>query len=230
MRHWADAARRAGLPALALIVAAVSIGGLFLAARASGTLGYDYATSYDPAARRFLAGQAIYDLHFSVAGPAGLFAYPAIFLIPLVPFAALLPHDAATITWTLAMVAAFLGGIALLPVRPTVRWATLLLGSLAWPVVYSLKLGQVGALLFLLFVAGWRLLRDDQAVGVVATLGTAIKFQPALLFGWAIVLLLPNVHAMSERMRGWTLTAGFALSVQALFFAPQVAPFLYFQF
>ncbi|MBN8872650.1 MAG: MBOAT family protein [Rhodospirillales bacterium] len=51
-----------------------------------------------------------------------------------------------------------------------------------------------------------------------------------LLLGWAIVLLLPNVHAMSERMHGWTLTAGFALSVQALFFAPQVAPFLYFQF
>ncbi|MBN8899650.1 MAG: hypothetical protein J0H57_01335 [Rhodospirillales bacterium] len=51
-----------------------------------------------------------------------------------------------------------------------------------------------------------------------------------LLVGWTIVLALPNVHAMSERMRGWSLTAGFALSVQALFFAPHVAPFLYFQF
>jgi alginate O-acetyltransferase complex protein AlgI len=51
-----------------------------------------------------------------------------------------------------------------------------------------------------------------------------------LLLGWAIVLLLPNVHRMTERGRHWALTTSFALSVQALFFAPQVAPFLYFQF
>jgi alginate O-acetyltransferase complex protein AlgI len=38
------------------------------------------------------------------------------------------------------------------------------------------------------------------------------------------------VHRMTEGARYWTLTASFALSVQALFFAPQVAPFLYFRF
>jgi alginate O-acetyltransferase complex protein AlgI len=51
-----------------------------------------------------------------------------------------------------------------------------------------------------------------------------------LLLGWLIVLILPNVHRMTERSRHWSLTASFALSVQALFFAPHVAPFLYFQF
>jgi alginate O-acetyltransferase complex protein AlgI len=51
-----------------------------------------------------------------------------------------------------------------------------------------------------------------------------------LLLGWFIVLALPNIHAMSERSREWALTAGFAFTVQALFFAPRVAPFLYFQF
>jgi alginate O-acetyltransferase complex protein AlgI len=51
-----------------------------------------------------------------------------------------------------------------------------------------------------------------------------------LLLGWLIVLTLPNVHRMTSRTRHWTLTASFALSVQALFFAPHVAPFLYFQF
>ena len=51
-----------------------------------------------------------------------------------------------------------------------------------------------------------------------------------LALGWGIVLLLPSVHALSERARGWALTAGFALTVQALFFAPHVAPFLYFRF
>jgi alginate O-acetyltransferase complex protein AlgI len=51
-----------------------------------------------------------------------------------------------------------------------------------------------------------------------------------LLLGWTIVLASPTVHELSERARGWTLTAGFAFTVQALFFAPHVTPFLYFQF
>jgi alginate O-acetyltransferase complex protein AlgI len=51
-----------------------------------------------------------------------------------------------------------------------------------------------------------------------------------LLLGWVVVLALPNVQAMTERARGWALTAGLAFSLQALFFAPHVAPFLYFRF
>jgi alginate O-acetyltransferase complex protein AlgI len=51
-----------------------------------------------------------------------------------------------------------------------------------------------------------------------------------LLLGWLIVLTLPNVQRMTDRARHWTLTGSFALSVQALFFAPHIAPFLYFQF
>ncbi|HBK07365.1 MAG TPA: MBOAT family protein [Acetobacteraceae bacterium] len=51
-----------------------------------------------------------------------------------------------------------------------------------------------------------------------------------LLLGWLIVLALPNIHRMTRQTRHWALTAGFALSIQALFFAPHVAPFLYFQF
>jgi alginate O-acetyltransferase complex protein AlgI len=51
-----------------------------------------------------------------------------------------------------------------------------------------------------------------------------------LVLGWAIVLALPTVHELSERARGWALTGGFAFTVQALFFAPHVTPFLYFQF
>ncbi len=51
-----------------------------------------------------------------------------------------------------------------------------------------------------------------------------------LALGWTIVLALPSVHELSERARGWALTGGFAFTVQALFFAPHVTPFLYFQF
>jgi alginate O-acetyltransferase complex protein AlgI len=51
-----------------------------------------------------------------------------------------------------------------------------------------------------------------------------------LLVGWTIVLALPSVHELSDSVRGWTLAAGFAFTVQALFFAPHVTPFVYFQF
>jgi alginate O-acetyltransferase complex protein AlgI len=51
-----------------------------------------------------------------------------------------------------------------------------------------------------------------------------------LVLGWAIVLCAPQVHALSQRARSMALTAGFALSVQAVFFAPSVTPFLYFRF
>jgi alginate O-acetyltransferase complex protein AlgI len=51
-----------------------------------------------------------------------------------------------------------------------------------------------------------------------------------LLLGWFIVLALPNIHAMSSRGRSWALTTGFAFTAQALFFAPRVAPFLYYRF
>jgi alginate O-acetyltransferase complex protein AlgI len=56
------------------------------------------------------------------------------------------------------------------------------------------------------------------------------EISACLLLGWLIVLTLPNVHRMTQRVRNWSLTASFALAMQALFFAPHVAPFLYFQF
>jgi len=51
-----------------------------------------------------------------------------------------------------------------------------------------------------------------------------------LIVGWVIVLALPSVHELSQRARGIALTTGFAFTVQALFFAPNATPFLYFQF
>jgi D-alanyl-lipoteichoic acid acyltransferase DltB (MBOAT superfamily) len=74
-----------------------------------------------------------------------------------------------------------------------------------------------------------------QPVAVMPSLGDARtlsfpEISACLLIGWVIVLALPNVQTMTDRARSWSLTAGFALTMQALFFAPHVAPFLYFQF
>ncbi|HET7881303.1 MAG TPA: MBOAT family O-acyltransferase [Acetobacteraceae bacterium] len=51
-----------------------------------------------------------------------------------------------------------------------------------------------------------------------------------LLLGWTIVLALPSVQELSQRARDWALVGGFAFTVQALFFAPHITPFLYFRF
>ncbi len=74
-----------------------------------------------------------------------------------------------------------------------------------------------------------------EPVAVMPSLGDARtlsfpELSACLLLGWFIVLALPNIHRMTERSRHWALTASFALSAQAVFFAPHVAPFLYFRF
>ncbi|MBV8459233.1 MAG: MBOAT family protein [Acetobacteraceae bacterium] len=48
--------------------------------------------------------------------------------------------------------------------------------------------------------------------------------------GWFIVLALPNLHQWNETWRTRGVAVSFAFAVQAMFFAPSVTPFLYFQF
>lgn len=72
-------------------------------------------------------------------------------------------------------------------------------------------------------------------VAVMPSLGDARtlsfpEISACLMIGWIIVLVLPNVQRMTQRSRPWALTTSFALTLQALFFAPHVEPFLYFQF
>jgi D-alanyl-lipoteichoic acid acyltransferase DltB (MBOAT superfamily) len=74
-----------------------------------------------------------------------------------------------------------------------------------------------------------------QAVPVLPYLGDArtLSLPQALLFlclGWFIALGLPSLQTMSEKPRRFALISSFALTVQALFFAPYTVPFLYFQF
>ncbi len=73
------------------------------------------------------------------------------------------------------------------------------------------------------------------AVAVLPYLGDArtLSLPQAMLFlalGWFIALALPELHGMSRPRRSLALVASFALSLQALFFAPYTVPFLYFQF
>jgi hypothetical protein len=176
--------RRAALPVLALAIPALTITAILWAG--GSTLGYDYL-AYDAAARRVLAGQPLYDLSYATAGSFGLFYYPPTFIPLVLPFAALLDAHAATLAWIGTLLAAFGAGVAVLPVRVSVRWAVLLLAGLSWPFLYALKLGQVGPLLFLAGAVTWRWAERPPLAGSAIAAGAAIKVQPILLLGWALV-------------------------------------------
>ena len=166
---------------LAIVYAALII----RSADATGTLGYDYL-AYDLAVDRLLAGQPIYDATAQEFGPFGLFFYPPPFLLLVLPVA-LLPQGLAIWTWTVLLTAASLAAVALMPVARRTFWWVLLLAALSWPLVYAIKLGQVGPIALLLFAIGWRWLENARPLGLSIGLGTVIKVQPALLIGWAIV-------------------------------------------
>ena len=183
---------------------------------AGDTLGYDFR-AYHAAASRVLAGQPLYDLSYTVAGPSGLFLYPPTFLPLALPFA-LLPVGPATWAWVGAMLAAFAVGTTLLPVSIRTRWLVVLLAGLSWPFVYGLKLGQVGPLLFLAFVVGWRAMDRPRVLGLAGAVGAAIKIQPGIVLAWALVtrrwaavlagglalVVLAGIVTLATGLRAWS--------------------------
>ena len=187
MRDGLDpgALARAALPVAAIASLLVIPGLVILAAQSAGTLGFDFL-AYHQAASRVLAGERLYDPTVQQTGGFGLFYYPPPFVLAVLPFA-LVPAATATWLWIGASMAMLVAGVALLPVGVTVRWATLLLAGLSWPVAYALKLGQVGPLLFLLFAIGWRWLDRPLAVGAAGALGAIVKLQPGLILVWALL-------------------------------------------
>jgi Glycosyltransferase family 87 len=174
---------RTALPIVTVLVFVVVTVGSLWAGAAAGTLGYDFL-AYQHAANRVVNGLPLYDPSIQQAGGFGLFLYPPPFILLILPFASLDPNIGTWI-WSGLLLALFLAGVALLPVKPIVRWLIVLLAGLSWPFEYGLRLGQVGPLLFLLFAIGWHWLRDPRAVGASAAAGTMIKLQPGLLLVWA---------------------------------------------
>jgi hypothetical protein len=174
------------LPVVAIVVFALFVGGAVMSAAGAGTLGFDFL-AYHRAAVRVIEGKPLYDTTVQHAGGFGLFYYPPPFVLAILPLALFDPGIAVWI-WTALMLAAFLGGLALMPVSGTVRWLTLLLAGLSWPFAFAIKLGQVGPLLFLLFALGWRRLESPRSLGLAAALGAIVKLQPALLIAWAMAM------------------------------------------
>jgi glycosyl transferase family 87 len=171
------------LPLVAVVVALAVVAAVL--ANAGLTLGYD-ARAYLDAARRLLEGRVIYDISIDKAGASGLYLYSPPFTLFAVPFA-LLPTPLDITGWIAAVIVSFLVGVSLLPVSRRVRWVIVLLAGLSWPFAYAIKLGQVGPILFLGFVVGWRWMDRPARLGAAIAIGTIVKLQPGILFVWAIL-------------------------------------------
>lgn len=176
---------RTALPIVGLATFALGAVVITMAGVTAGTVGHDYL-AYDGAIRRLLAGGVLYDQRPEVAGGPGLYLYSPPFALALAPLTIFDPQTAALV-FTAIVALSFLVGVLVMPVPRTIRWVTLLLGALSWPLLYSIKLGQVGPILLLLFSLGWRWLDRPAGLGLSTALGATIKLQPAILLGWALM-------------------------------------------
>jgi hypothetical protein len=175
-----------GLVRLAAVsVAFVAIVGIvYTATSRSGWIGGDDFLAYDAAVQRLLAGRPLYDPTVPVFGAPFAFFYPPPFVFLVLPFAAL-PADVARDVWTVGLVVASLAALLLMPVSRGVRTAVIALAAVSWPLFFAIKLGQIGPVLLLLFVIGWRSLDRPAALGVAIALGGVAKIQPIVLAAWA---------------------------------------------
>src|SRR5262249_8088385 len=109
--------------------------------------------------------------------------YPPPFVFFALPFA-LMPAALAQEVWTDGLIAATLAAILLMPVPRMTRIAILFLAAMSWPLLFAIKLGQIGPVLLLLFVIGWRSLERPLPLGVSIAIGSIAKIQPIVLLGW----------------------------------------------
>ena len=181
-----------GVGALLLLVAGlVMMGG-------AGTA-YDL-TAYLAAAARVLAGGTPYQPETLGGpfrpGPADLYLYAPPLAVAMTLLARL-PVDAATVTWLVLRVVALALACAIMPVRPWVRGATLLVAAFSLPVLFDLNLGNVSVLVVALLACAWRWL--DRPVGAIA-MAAAILVRPTLA-------VVPAWQALRRRWRpiAWTL-------------------------
>lgn len=172
--------------------------------------GYDYR-AYDAAARRIAAGDPLY-----LAGTVdayrngrygGLYLYPPQLAIALLPFTLLSQSDAASV-WFALRVVLLVAGCAALPVSRRVRLAVFGFGSVSYPVLYDLNLGNVSVVIFVLCAVAWRWM--ERRAGAAANALLVVLRPPFVIFG-LLWLVQGRIRTLV-----WALGAGVVLVVIAL--------------
>ncbi|MFL5308480.1 MAG: glycosyltransferase 87 family protein [Polyangia bacterium] len=209
------------VPALA-IAAVLAVG--FVCATAS--LQQDFA-AYDAAGAARRAGLDPYVNHAGSVNARlwdGLapfrhsrFLYPPL-VADLFRPAAAVPYLAAKTTFTLMLIAAWLGAAALVTAR---RGVFLVAGALFFPLWRHLERGQIDLLLLVLLGAAWRARRQAWLAGLA--LGAAIAIKPALAGVALIVAALGYVRAAGAAAAVLFVVGALTVAVDG---APRVREYL----
>ena len=206
-----ERSRRIMLALIVVFVGVIAVAYIdFGLSAASTTLGCDYNT-YADAATRHLNGEAIYPAGVARTGECGLYQYPPPFLLFVLPFVAL--GGAGLWVWIAASTTAFALACAILPVRPWIRIAIFLLGSMGWPLILGVPIGQVVPFLFLLSALGWRWLDRPGPLGLVVGVGTIVKVQPGLVIAWLVLRLNLRAAAAAIATIGVIGAVGFVVGL-----------------
>jgi hypothetical protein len=191
------------LGAMLLVVAL----GIFIG---SAGFGYDFA-AYDGAARRILAGNALYLPNtaqlYAAGAYEGLYLYPPPMAIALAPLA-MLSSGAATMAWLVVRLVLLGLGCAVLPVGRTTRLLTFAVACVTFPVLFDLNLGNVSVVVFALSAVAWRSMESPVAALAHAAL-IAIRFPFGLFFiEWLVERRFRRI--------AWTIGAGVLLIALSL--------------
>lgn len=169
---------------------------------------FDFHTFWT-AGGRVLDGQSPYPRPAVVAhahpaaGDYEYFVYPPPFALAIVPLSAL-PFGVAAVLYTVGLLAALAGALAILDVRD---WRCYGAAFAAVPVLSALRLGAATPVLVLLAAVAWRYRDRWPAVG--AAVGGAVTIK---LFVWPLLLWL----LLTRRWKAATAAIGGGLAVTAV--------------
>lgn len=172
--------RIATIAVIAVVVAYIGFG----LRTAANTLGCDFL-AYFNAANHWFADQPIYDLTVSSTGSCGTYQYPPPFVLVAAPFSPF-GFDIGNMLWIGFLIGCWAIGTAILPLRVQTRWLVLVLGAIGWPLIFGVRIGQVGPILYLVFAFAWRNLDRPVPLGASIAVGAMVKLQPGLLALWLV--------------------------------------------
>ena len=214
-RELLVALRHVGSIAIFGVLPAAVVIGVLAVTFDKSTFQYDFHGGLYDGARAVIHGRDPYPptylRHLAAIVRAGgsprtIFAvpvYPAPALVAAVPFA-LLGFKLAAVLWILVCIAAMIGGLWLLGVRD---WRCYGIAFLSWPLLHSLRLGQINEVLLLVFAIAWRwrraLLVPAAAVGCVVV---------SILFVWPLGVF----ELLTRRFRVVALAAVIAVCVSLI--------------
>lgn len=169
-----------------IVAASVGVAILVIAAASltrSLGFGYDFE-AYDGAARRIADGSPLYladtAARYRDGLYEGLYLYPPPLAVALVPLTVFSASDATHI-WLVLRLVLFVGGCLALPVSRTTRLLVLAVGSVAFPVLFDLNLGNVSIVTFALCAIAWRTAGGPVAAVAHAAL-VAVRFTFGIFF------------------------------------------------